>query len=86
MVVKKIGASRRKPKIAIIGLTYCEGCQFAMLDKGKRFLDWLAKCDVGEFRLVEDLPMKEKEQYDFPDNAKIIINPKKSVSSVFYFF
>jgi coenzyme F420-reducing hydrogenase gamma subunit len=35
-----------------------------MLDQGKRFLDFMAKCDVGEFRLVEDLPMKDQEQYD----------------------
>lgn len=46
-----------KPKIAIIGLTSCEGCQFVMLDQGKRFLTWLAKVEVEEFRLIEDQPM-----------------------------
>lgn len=54
----------QKPKIAIIGLTSCEGCQFVMLDQGKKFFDWLKKVDLAEFRLVEDLPMKEEEQYD----------------------
>ena len=52
-----------KPKIAIIGLTSCEGCQFAMLDQGKRFLDWLAKVQLEEFRLVEDEPITA-EHYD----------------------
>ncbi|HNP75142.1 MAG TPA: hypothetical protein PKL09_02125 [bacterium] len=52
-----------KPKIAIIGLTSCEGCQFVMLDQGRRFLDWLAKVQLEEFRLVEDEPILA-EHYD----------------------
>lgn len=46
--------NNRKPKIAIIGLTSCEGCQFVMLDQGKRFLDWLKLVEMEEFRLIED--------------------------------
>jgi len=53
----------RKPKIAIIGLTSCEGCQFVMLDQGKRFLDLLSRFAVQEFRLIEDEPMID-EKYD----------------------
>lgn len=53
----------KKPKVAIIGLTSCEGCQFVMLDQGKRFLDWSKKVDLEEFRLVEDQPMTA-EHYD----------------------
>lgn len=52
-----------RPKIAIIGLTSCEGCQFVMLDQGRKFLDWLEKVELSEFRLLEDQPMK-KETYD----------------------
>lgn len=50
----------KKPKIAIISLTSCEGCQFVMLDQGRKFFDWLKKCDVDEFRLLEDEPQKAK--------------------------
>ncbi len=54
MAVKK-----NKLKVAIIALTSCEGCQFVLLDKGKRFFDWLKQVDLEEFRLIEDKPMPE---------------------------
>lgn len=54
----------KKPKVAIVSLTSCEGCQFVMLDQGTRFLDWLKKTRLAEFRLVEDLPM-DAQHYDF---------------------
>ncbi|MFA5125255.1 MAG: NADH:ubiquinone oxidoreductase [Patescibacteria group bacterium] len=53
----------KKPKLAIISLTSCEGCQFVLLDQGKKFLDLLKKFEVEEFRLIEDDPMPEG-QYD----------------------
>ena len=53
----------KKPTIAIIGLTSCEGCQFVMLDQGKKFLELLGRFEVQEFRLIEDEPMLE-EKYD----------------------
>ena len=52
-----------KPKLAIIGLTSCECCQFVMLDQGRRFLNWLKNFEVEEFRLLEDEPMLARE-YD----------------------
>lgn len=45
---------KKKPKIAIVSLTSCEGCQFVMLDLGKRFLDLLKNVDINEFHLLED--------------------------------
>lgn len=53
----------KKPKIAIIGLTSCEGCQFAILDLGKRFLSWIGNVVIDEFRLIEDQP-ETAEHYD----------------------
>lgn len=47
---------KNKPRIAIVGLTSCEGCQFVILDQGKRFLDLLKEVQVDEFRLIEDDP------------------------------
>lgn len=43
-----------KPKIAIVSLTSCEGCQFAILDLGKRILDVLESVEMIDFRLLED--------------------------------
>lgn len=46
--------SAKKPKLAIISLTSCEGCQFAILDLGARFLDLSEKFELIDFRLLED--------------------------------
>ena len=45
-----------KPKVAIISLSSCEGCQFAVLDLGERLLKLLEKVNMQEFRLVEESP------------------------------
>lgn len=44
----------RKPKVAIVSLTSCEGCQFALLDLGQRFLDFANSVEMMDFRLIED--------------------------------
>jgi sulfhydrogenase subunit delta len=44
----------RKPRLAIVSLTSCEGCQFALLDLGERFFDFISKVDLIDFRLIED--------------------------------
>ncbi len=43
-----------KPKVAIVSLTSCEGCQFALLDLGERFLDLAQKIEMADFRLLEE--------------------------------
>lgn len=43
-----------KPKVAIVSLTSCEGCQFALLDLGARFLDFANQIEMVDFRLLED--------------------------------
>ncbi len=43
-----------KKKIAIVSLTSCEGCQFALLDLGERFLKFAQQVEIADFRLLED--------------------------------
>lgn len=43
-----------KPRIAIVSLTSCEGCQFALLDLGPRFLEAMSQVEMVDFRLLED--------------------------------
>ena len=43
-----------KSKIAIVSLTSCEGCQFALLDLGERFLEAMKLVEMVDFRLLED--------------------------------
>src|SRR6266571_4997534 len=45
----------RKPRIAIVSLTSCEGCQFALLDLGEKFLEAMSLVEMVDFRLLEDL-------------------------------
>ncbi|MFH1233269.1 MAG: hypothetical protein V1649_01300 [Patescibacteria group bacterium] len=45
---------KSKPKIAIISLTSCEGCQFTLLDLGEKFLNLMNKVDMIDFRLFKD--------------------------------
>jgi len=49
-----------KSKLAIISLTSCEGCQFALLDQGKEFLKLIRNIELSEFRLVEERQLREK--------------------------
>lgn len=46
--------SSQKPKVAIVSLTSCEGCQFAILDLGQKFLDLASQLEMVDFRLLED--------------------------------
>ncbi len=43
-----------KPKIAIVSLTCCEGCEFALLDLGERFLKFANQVEMVDFRMIED--------------------------------
>jgi sulfhydrogenase subunit delta len=52
----------RKPKIAIVSLTDCEGCEFAILDQGEKFFELTSRVDVAEFHLIEEEP--ERARYD----------------------
>lgn len=52
----------KKPVIAILSLTCCEGCQVAIFDLGERFLEFLTKVNIGDFRLAEELP--DVKKYD----------------------
>lgn len=44
----------KKPKIAIVSLTSCEGCQFALLDLGTKFVEAMGSVEMVDFRLLED--------------------------------
>lgn len=50
----------KKLKIAIVGLTSCEGCQFAILDLGAKILEVFHKVELVEFRLIEEEPITAK--------------------------
>lgn len=55
-------AKNKKPTIAIVSLTCCEGCQVAILDLGERFLKIIEQVTIGDFAFLEDTP--EAPNYD----------------------
>ena len=46
----------KKPKLAFVSLTSCEGCQFALLDLGQKFFNFLKKVQLIDFKLIEGDP------------------------------
>lgn len=43
-------------KLGFISLTACEGCQFAILDLGERFLELAKRASIADMRLIREEP------------------------------
>jgi len=55
----------KKTKVAFFSLTSCEGCQFALLDLGEKFFNFLKTIELIDFSLIEEMPFpKGKVQID----------------------
>lgn len=63
--------ANKKPTIAIVSLTCCEGCQVAILDLGARFLELAAKIEIGNFSFFEEHPKTEFYDIIFVEGAPI---------------
>lgn len=61
----------KKPKIAILSLTACEGCQIAILDLGPKFLDLLNRVEIVDFPLIEERPEPKKIDIIFIEGTPI---------------
>lgn len=80
--MRKMKKHTIKPRVAFISLTSCEGCQFVMLDQGRRFFDWLKEVEADDFRLISEKHKKTPaDHYDFcfvegnpvtPENIKLL--------------
>lgn len=53
---------KKKPVVGIFGLSSDEGCVFTILDQGEKFFRLLNEVELGECRLLEDLP--EPQHFD----------------------
>jgi coenzyme F420-reducing hydrogenase gamma subunit len=73
----------KKIKVAILSLTSCQGCQFAILDSGKQFLELSKYFDFIEIPLLKDVLKKRKNKLEIafiegsPSDQKEIIILKK---------
>jgi sulfhydrogenase subunit delta len=52
--IKQETVKEEKPKIAVVSLTSCEGCQFALIDLGEKFSETMNKVEIIDFRLLQD--------------------------------
>lgn len=52
----KAKKQKNKPRVAIVGLTCCEGCEFAILDLGKKFLELAKRIDLVHWRFAKEDP------------------------------
>lgn len=53
---------KKKPKVAILAITDCEGCMIEIFNLGERFIKLLSEIELADFKLFEDLP--EPPEYD----------------------
>lgn len=74
--------TNKKPVIAILSLTCCEGCQVAIFDLGERFLEFLTKVNIGDFRLIEGLPDVDKYDIAIVEGTPITKENKKRLKEV----
>lgn len=72
----------RKLKVAIAGLTSCEGCSFAVLDLGLKFIESIDHFDLGDFHLIMD--EKKGKQYDitFVDGSPLTKENIKTIKEL----
>ncbi|MFH1392382.1 MAG: hypothetical protein ABIG90_01715 [bacterium] len=68
----------KKLKLAIIGLTACEGCQVVILDLGEKLLDLLkTNYKLAEMSLIEDEPDLKKYDVCIVEGSAITRQDKK---------
>ena len=72
----------KKPVIAILSLTCCEGCQVAIFDLGERFLEFLTRVDIGDFQLIEELPDVDKYDVAIVEGTAITKKQVKRLKTV----
>lgn len=75
-------SKNKKPKVGIVSLTCCEGCEFAILDLGEKFLELTKRIDLAEFHLIEELP--EEGSYDivFVEGTPLLDEQFKFLKSI----
>jgi len=79
-----LGMKNKKLKIGIFSLTCCEGCEFAILDLGEKFLKLAEKVDIINFRLLEENKHPKIEEYDvaFVEGSPITKENEKTLKKI----
>lgn len=62
---------KNKPKVGIISLTSCEGCEVSILHLGKKLLKFEKKIDISQFRYLEEEPWPDHFDIVFVEGTPI---------------
>lgn len=71
--------NKKKPIVGIFGLTSDEGCEFPIIDQGEKFLELLEEIELGQFRLVKELPAAEKYDVALVEGSVLTEENKKKL-------
>lgn len=72
----------RKPKVAIISLSSCQGCQFAILDLGEKFTELLDYLNIKRFRLLGERSGGEEYDLTFVEGTPIKKEQEKTLLKI----
>ncbi|MFH0805045.1 MAG: hypothetical protein V1916_02505 [Patescibacteria group bacterium] len=72
----------RKLKIAIAGLTSCEGCSFAVLDLGADFIASIDHFDLNDFHLIMEERGNRRYDVTFVDGAPLTKENIKTIKEL----
>ncbi|MFA5052246.1 MAG: hypothetical protein WC544_04305 [Patescibacteria group bacterium] len=72
----------KKLKIAIAGLTSCEGCSFAVLDLGLDFVQAIDHFDLNDFHLIMDEKGARKYDVTFVDGSPLTKENIKTIKEL----
>jgi sulfhydrogenase subunit delta len=72
----------RKIKIAIVGLTSCEGCSFAVLDLGLDFVQAIDHFDLNDFHLIMEEKGDRKYDVTFVDGSPLTKENIKTIKEL----
>lgn len=63
---------KKKPTIAVLGMTCCEGCRVAITDLGERFLALAGHVIVGDFPFIQEHATKKTFDITFVEGTPIL--------------
>lgn len=72
----------KKLRVAIAGLTSCEGCSFAVLDLGADFIASVDHFDLGDFHLIMDAKKNKKYDITFVDGSPLTKENIKTIKEL----
>lgn len=72
----------KKPIIAVLGMTCCEGCRVAVVDLGERFLKLAEQVIVGDFPFIQERAKKKYFDLTFVEGTPILPSQIEEIKEI----